>query len=120
MPALNFKAQFADAVESGMKRQTIRATRKRPINVGDKLYLYTGMRTKQCRKLGEAVCRAAVPLTMQLHAGDFYRFKLAGRVMTTFEKDSLALADGFRDFDRLAAWFEQTHGLPFEGQVIRW
>ena len=56
MPALNFQEQFAAAVESGEKRQTIRSERKRPIKVGDTLYLYTGMRTKRCRKLGSAGC----------------------------------------------------------------
>ena len=51
MPALNFKKQFAEKVETGEKRQTVRAKRKRAFVVGDKLYLYTGMRTKYCRKL---------------------------------------------------------------------
>lgn len=56
MPALNFKMQFADKVEKGEKIQTIRATRKRPFRCGDKLYLYTGLRTKYCKKIGESVC----------------------------------------------------------------
>lgn len=37
MPAYNFKAQFAEAVESGRKQQTLRKPRKRPTRVGDKL-----------------------------------------------------------------------------------
>ena len=50
MVAYNFQKQFADAVERGEKRQTIRAPRRdgRHAKVGDKLQLYTGMRTKQC------------------------------------------------------------------------
>ena len=56
MPALSFAKRFADDVESGKKRQTIRVERKRPVNPGDPLYLYTGMRTKACRKLGESEC----------------------------------------------------------------
>ena len=58
MPALNFKKQFADKVERGEKRQTIRALRAdgRNPQPGQTLFLYTGMRTKSCRKLGEAVC----------------------------------------------------------------
>lgn len=51
MALLNFQKQFADLIEAGTKRQTIRAARKYPIKVGDKLYLYTGLRTKYCRKL---------------------------------------------------------------------
>ncbi len=53
MPSLNFQARFAPLVESGEKRQTIRAYRKdgRDPKRGDKLYLFTGMRTKACRPL---------------------------------------------------------------------
>lgn len=53
MVAYNFAAQFAEAVETRKKRQTIRAPRKdnRHAKVGDKLQLYTGMRTTNCRKL---------------------------------------------------------------------
>jgi len=74
MPALNFKSRFAPAVELGLanplapgaKRCTIRATRKRPICPGDRLSLYTGMRTKACRKLGEAECRTVDRLTLDI------------------------------------------------------
>jgi len=48
MPTINF-TKFK--VESGEKRQTIRAVRKRPIKVGDKLHLYSGLRTKKARNL---------------------------------------------------------------------
>lgn len=58
MPMFNFKKQFADSVESGEKRQTIRARRKNRPQVGQTAYLYTGARTKACRKLGECVIRA--------------------------------------------------------------
>jgi hypothetical protein len=56
MPAYNFQNQFAEPVELGIKRKTIRGKRKRPTVIGDKLYLYQGMRTSKCRLLLEAVC----------------------------------------------------------------
>ena len=61
MAALNFQKQFAPDVESGIKLQTIRAKRKNPIKEGETLYLYTGMRTKKCRKLGEVKCYSVLP-----------------------------------------------------------
>ena len=66
MVAFNFKAQFADAVERGVKRQTIRAIRKdgRVPHIGSALQLYTGMRTKNCRKLKDAVCTNVWPITI--------------------------------------------------------
>lgn len=59
MVALNFKAQFADDVEEGRKRRSVRAPRKdgRDLKKGDKLQLYTGMRQTGCRKLGDAEMR---------------------------------------------------------------
>ena len=47
---------FIDKILSGEKRQTIRKAGKKwdKVKVGDKLTLYTGLRTKKCRKLDEA------------------------------------------------------------------
>jgi hypothetical protein len=64
MPSLNFKAQFAESVESGSKKQTIRANRKHPIRIGDTLYLFTGMRTRNCRRLGEATAKMVRDITI--------------------------------------------------------
>jgi protein gp37 len=67
MPALNFKKQFAPLVETFKKRQTIRALRKdnRNPRPGQTLYLYTGMRTKGCKKLGEATCKKVTQITIE-------------------------------------------------------
>jgi len=54
MPALNFQSRFADLVASGKKRQTIRPVRRHPIKAGDLLHLFTGMRTKRCKRLPSA------------------------------------------------------------------
>ena len=52
MVAYTFKKQFAGIVESGEKLYTIRALRKNGhAKPGQNLQLYTGMRTKACRKL---------------------------------------------------------------------
>ena len=34
--------------------------------------------------------------------------------------DDYARRDGFADWCDLLGWFEHTHGLPFEGQLIGW
>jgi len=60
MVAFNFKECFADEVECGIKRGSIRSNKK--CNVGDAIQLYTGQRTKACRKLGEAICIGVVPI----------------------------------------------------------
>ena len=126
MPALNFKAQFAEDVESGHKRQTVRAHRKdgRPhAKVGDTIKLYTGMRTKACRLLGEATVTSIKPV--RIEATQMYldgKLMLAGLCSRDdpMTDNEFAEADGFDSFMDMADWFRDVHGLPFEGVVIRW
>ncbi len=127
MPALNFKKQFAEDVELGVKRQTVRAHRKdgrAHCKPGDCIKLYTGMRTKSCRLLAEAKCTRIQPVKIMAT-----EMELNGRRLPTaiYSRDQLeptdnefAEADGFPSFMDMASWFEETHGLPFEGVVIEW
>ena len=122
MPALNFQAKFAPLVESGEKRQTIRKLRKdgRDPKPGDRLYLYTGMRTKACRKLGEVKCKKVYPIKLYVRS----RYGPLGRVVSMIGSPCgvtrLARLDGFKSAAAMFDWFEKTHGLPFEGLLIRW
>ena len=115
MPALNFSPQFADAVESGEKTQTIRRHRKKPIVAGDTLYLYTGQRTKNCRKLGEVVCRSVQDIAI----GEVV-ISVDGLPLDYDRRSLLIERDGF-DLDMsFRAWFRDHYGLPFHGQLIVW
>lgn len=115
MPALNFQNQFAGPVASRRKRQTIRANRARPFREGDTLYLYTGMRTKACRKLGEATARMVREITITETA-----VKLDGQAISPAALGELARADGFRSVSEFRDFFRSNHGLPFRGQLIQW
>lgn len=123
MPALNFQKQFAADVESGKKCQTIRALRKdgRDPKPGERLFLYTGMRTKACRKLGEVECRAVDRVVIGPSGigfeGPSFIEPLA---RTSVGADIAAKEDGFENFAEMRAWFEKVHGLPFDGLLIRW
>lgn len=114
MPALNFKKQFADKVERGEKRQTIRKGNR--VKTGDKLFLYTGQRTKECRKLGEAVCKEVYDIVIA-NEDEIY---FDDCILIGIEKEQLAKDDGFDCTADMIDWFKDTHGLPFVGQVIRW
>ena len=116
MPILNFQKQFAEAVKNGTKKQTIRATRKYPIKKGDTLYLYTGLRTKSAEMLKEVICKDALDIKI-----DWYKVVLPTTTINYLEKlEAFAKADGFEDWTALLSWFEDTHGLPFKGQLILW
>lgn len=117
MTAYNFKAQFADDVESGKKMQTILAERKdkRVPRPGEALQLYTGMRTKKCRKLRDAVCEYTREVTMT-DAG----MKIDGQAIYPATILEIAKADGFDSVEAFRDFFKTTHGFPFHGVLIRW
>lgn len=126
MPALNFQRRFADDVELGIKRQSARAHRvdgRAHCKVGDVLKLYTGMRTKQCRLLGEAdvisVSSIEIFGTEMKIDGHLLHATLHSRDDEQTDNE-FAKADGFESFMDMADWFQNTHGLPFKGVVIRW
>ena len=131
MVALNFQKQFADDVEERRKRRSIRAPRKdgRDPKAGDTLQLYTGMRTKACRKLGpDEKCRRVRPVEIdhmgvtiagrKLYAGDAPAY--AGGVDPEHYDSDFARADGFDCFQSMREFFETEHGLPFRGNLIEW
>jgi len=122
MPALNFKTAFAPMVEAGIKTQTIRKPRKRPWRRGDRVHLYTGLRTQECRKLGEG---EVLEVRRLLIAADGRaRFQQKGqlfpRYMSAQELHEFAQADGFDTTEEFVEFFRSHYGLPFTGDVIYW
>lgn len=127
MPALNFKTAFADDVERGVKLQTVRAHRKdgRPhCRVGDRLKLYTGMRSKSCRLLRTVTVTDVRPVrieeTKMYLDGELLPSFISSRDQLEQTDNEFAEEDGFPGFMEMADWFRDVHGLPFEGVVIKW
>lgn len=116
MAGLNFKRRFVGAILNGEKRQTIRKPRNKPVRIGDRLHLLTGMRTKSCRKLGVASCTALQDITIERDGFtlDGVRADAPGRLA------EMARADGFASWREMADFFQETHGLPFNGVLVRW
>ncbi|HUW59386.1 MAG TPA: ASCH domain-containing protein [Candidatus Bathyarchaeia archaeon] len=117
MPPISFKAEFAKAVQSGRKRQTIRAMRKHPIKPGDTLYFWTGCRRQGAHKLGEAVCTGVMPIDLSED-----EISLGACQNILHWSDDLvawiAHLDGFESADAMRAFFEPR--MPFRGQLIYW
>ena len=114
MVAFNFQKQFAEAVEVGPKRQTIRG--KARCKTGDRLQLYVGQRTRACRRLGDAKCASVRTIScMSEH-------NRIGRPYIRYlrDRDICACRDGFQGWDELRRWFDDTHTLPFNGWLIEW
>jgi len=120
MPAYNFKKQFAPDVEAGKKLHTIRPKRKRPTRPGERLKLYTGMRTKNCRLLVDTVCEDVQPL--EIHST---HIKIKGRILTMDERRQLAINDGFDSLEKFYDFFRYTYGLTeyeplTDMELIKW
>lgn len=116
MVAYNFQSRFADAVSSGAKKQTIRAPRKNGhANAGDPIQLYTGLRTAAARKLRnpDPICTRSTYCAIREDG-------VTTGSLPAIGLDEFAQRDGFENFDAMKAWFRETHGLPFIGQLIMW
>lgn len=115
MPAYNFEQQFAEAVESGFKRQMLRLPRKRPTVVGDRLCLYTEQRTKVRRGRREVTCTQVLPIYLDHDSVWAGGMRLSETALTW-----LALADGFESGEQLLAFFDRLYGFPVDLELIVW
>jgi hypothetical protein len=115
MPSFNFKKQFAGLVEEGVKTQTIRQMRKRPIRVGDDLYLFTGLRTSKCRKLMTTIATEVIAISI-----DQDEVVLGCDPLRRDQVYELARADGFESVSEFKDFFRSHYGFPFFGQLIKW
>ena len=122
---LNFKRQFAEDVESGRKPTTFRLfSRRRPPRIGETLHLYTGARTKQCRRLGRGQCIALTRLLIDMQASQVLAFgePYGNRLLRDDEVLALASGDGFSSPAAFFAFFRQTYRprTAVLGWLVRW
>lgn len=120
MALLGFQKWKADKVESGECRQTIRARRVHPVKVGDRLIFARGVRTKNYRKIGEAVCTETFSL-IALEIGKEKRWVWMDITRAQFEE--IAVRDGFNTCAEMNDWFEKNHTMKngfAQFDVIRW
>src|SRR3954469_9461421 len=134
MPAYSFQERFIPFIIDESKDHTVRAERagrSRHARPGETVYLYYGMRTKWCRKIGEATCVATRPIYI-CEKGIFFP-GLSGALYEPSQqgRDLFAWKDGFRPegstldnpagaFELMIRFWRQTHELPFQGVVIYW
>ena len=119
MPAYNFQRQFVDKVRSGVKEQTIRRRRKNPTKAGDLLYLYTGMRTKQCELIGKYLCVGVRRVQINMRPPQVWvnGLRLADEYLAKF-----VTWDGFDNAEEFFKFFERypREVLENELEVIYW
>lgn len=113
---------FIDKILSGDKRQTIRRASPKWANVkaGDKLTLYTGLRTKQCRKLGEAVVESIMLIKLDSGYITIHKPKWDFTLDSSQVRDFVK-ADGFDSVEDFWDFFKEHYGWEaVEMVVIKW
>lgn len=123
MPGYNFTDEFVDAIRSGTKTQTIRAIgTRRHVKPGERMQLFMNpYRKSMCKIIEDPICTLAIPVTISRnHVESVRDYPPIVTITDTLDKEALARADGFPDFAAMAQYFEATHGLPFEGVLIKW
>jgi hypothetical protein len=136
MVAYSFRPRFAEPIANRTKTQTIRNDRARHARPGERLQLYTGMRTRHCRLITDKVlCSTVEPIRLSFHRehGPLI-FTRGGANMSGEEMEAFAIEDGFSGkhsrgglaiFDMSDFWFEQhakltVNTIEFSGVLIRW
>jgi hypothetical protein len=117
MPAYNFQKRFVSLIEKGKKRQTIRRVRNKgnPKAHSD-LYLYQGLRTKNCRLIKAVSCASVSQIVFTENMG----VMIDDRWLYSEEREELAKADGFRDFEDFRKFFNSKYELPLTALLIKW
>lgn len=120
--AYSFKKHFAEDILSGRKKQTIRAHRKRHARPGEHLQLFTGMRTKHCKKVLEPdpVCVAVTNIRIRVPSS-FEPCAVTMSGNTFYVDDEFARLDGFASSEEFTRFWFENHGTGyFEGVLIAW
>lgn len=144
MVAYSFNTAFVRFIADRSKRQTIRLPRKRHARPGERVQLFTGMRTKDCRKIiPDPFCIAVDDVRFDLRKASAVPAEIARTVSLEVNgipligatADTYAVGDGFHGyhaapgqpcerlgaFNVMAHWWYRVHGLTlFEGVAIRW
>lgn len=115
MTAFSFKPEFVGKIFSGEKRSTIRSTKR--CEVGETMQLYTGLRTKKCRKIMDAVCIGVAPILVSKKS--FWKLgETEGNVRPSVAP--LHEQEGFMNVQDMVDFFAEEYGLPYRGWIHAW
>ena len=125
MGLYNFKPRFVPYIRARTKKHTIRETRKYPDKPGDPMFLYQGLRTKKAKRISVEECAKVESIRIECEYPDAevilpwdVSVFIEGIELSSPEKESLARADGFNDFEEMVRFWDGR--LPFEGHIIHW
>ena len=113
---LGFKKIYVDKIKDGSKTTTIRTLRKIKPKIGEKIFMYSGLRTSNCQKIGEATVSQVYDIKIQ--APEIYVNEVK---MDLQSKNNIARNDGFDCPADLFGAICNTYGAGiFHGSLIVW
>ena len=124
MAAYNFQKQFVPAIETGAKTNTIRKIgKRRHARPGEAIQLYTGMRTKSCRKIIEPdpVCLGVKLIRINVGYDAIESVIVGYKLLQESRLERFAKGDGFDSLERMHQFWIEFHGVgKFIGLFISW
>lgn len=127
MVAYSFAPRFVEPIRQGLKTQTIRADGLRPhARPGQLLQLYTGMRTKHCRRiLPDVPCLTVMKVQIEFaFDSEWVIDKITTDGIRVRDLDAFAIRDGFTDHEDMSAFWRAYHpeanATGFDGILIEW
>jgi hypothetical protein len=122
MALLGFKKMFVAPIRKGEKAQTIRGFRKVPIKTGERIFMYTGLRTKHCKKICEAICIGQAWIRIAHNKVAIGAWEKNPKLFLDMrsELNSFAHHDGFTGWEDLKQFWIKEHGkdcFPFKGVI---
>lgn len=122
MVAYSFNRRFAAQIADGSKTHTIRADRRRHARPGERLQLFTGMRSTNCVKIiPDPLCLKVEPIRLEMdQEGKISVVEIDG--LPVEDVHDFALRDGFESLADMSGFWVMSHGLlrEFRGVIIGW
>lgn len=128
MPIISFKNQFVPLIQGGKKVTTIRS-RVKPILAGEKMFMYTSMRTKKCRpivisrskrvkhfdseKPNVVACCMSLPIELDFSREmvPVYIAKFDKKKKAHISKKVLSMMEGFDSIEQMEGFFVGTGAI---------
>lgn len=132
---VGFKPRFRLPIENGSKIHTMRNTPKRMPKVGETMYMYTGLRTKNCSIITkEHTLKSIQKINVEFVYNGFdlpnkYNIcthtpiiKIDSNIISVFETDCFFVNDGFEnESDFISFWnLPEKQNAIFEGYLFHW
>lgn len=121
---LGFKKQFVAPILAGTKIHSIREDKHRRWSTGKAIHMATGVRQPTYSCFKKSTVTGIQHVFMSVEIDGLHISVNCREIENHFEKQKLAINDGFESWEQLEDWFlplvEKEEGKVFTGRLIHW